>query len=337
MQWLRESREMTAEGGQFAFPHGKKIVLFHSPEMKQLAEEILQLPGNQALLFPGQIEWKNFEDGFPNLFINNVDSIRGRHVVFLASFLNPSSLLAQLAVLYALPKYLVKSLILVCPYFPTGTMERVDAEGQIATAVTFARLLSNIPLTQRGPAKLIIYDIHALQNRFYFGDTSVPLLVSAVPLFISKLESSHSDEEISIAFPDEGACKRFGKMFAGFELVICTKVREGDKRIVSVKEGEIKNRHVFIIDDLVKTGGTLIECKNGLYRLGAAKVSAFVTHAVFPLESWKRFTQPKEGEQPFHHFYTTNSCPETADTIQGKKPFEVLSLAQSISNNVFKY
>ena len=89
-------------------------------------------------------------------------------------------------------------------------------------------------------------------------------------------------------------------------------------------------------------------------------MSAFVTHAVFPLESWKRFTQvpsflisrwrrgltqivaplatqPKEGEQPFHHFYTTNSCPETAETIQGKKPFEVLSLAQSISNNVFKY
>jgi hypothetical protein len=55
-------------------------------------------------------------------------------------------------------------------------------------------------------------------SRFYFGDTSVPLLVSAVPLFISKLESSHSDEEISIAFPDEGACKRFGKMFAGFEV-----------------------------------------------------------------------------------------------------------------------
>jgi phosphoribosylpyrophosphate synthetase len=97
-------------------------------------------------------------------------------------------------------------------------------------------------------------------------------------------------------------------------LVICTKIREGDKRIVSVKEGEIKNRHVFIIDDLVKTGiatarisssylcgvahpplnftgGTLIECKNGLYRLGAAKVSAFVTHPVFPLESWKRFTE----------------------------------------------
>jgi hypothetical protein len=99
MQWLRESREipMGTDGGYGGFPTGKKIALFHSPEMKQLAEEILQLPGNQALLFPGEIEWKSFEDGFPNLFINHVDSIRGRHVVFLASFLNPSSLLAQLA------------------------------------------------------------------------------------------------------------------------------------------------------------------------------------------------------------------------------------------------
>jgi len=111
MQWLRESREMTAEGGQFAFPLGKKIVLFHSPEMKQLAEEILQLPGNQALLFPGQIEWKNFEDGFPNLFINHVDSIRGRHVVFLASFMNPSSLLAQLAGRFPLVYSLALTLI----------------------------------------------------------------------------------------------------------------------------------------------------------------------------------------------------------------------------------
>jgi hypothetical protein len=55
-------------------------------------------------------------------------------------------------------------------------------------------------------------------RRFYFGDTSVPLLVSAVPLFINKLETVHADEEVSIAFPDEGACKRFGKMFVGFEV-----------------------------------------------------------------------------------------------------------------------
>jgi hypothetical protein len=96
MQWLRESREI-APGTGAPLPSGKKMVLFYSPEMKLLAEEILHLSGNQGLLVPGEIEWKNFEDGFPNLFINHVDSIRGRHAVFLASFLNPSTLLAQLA------------------------------------------------------------------------------------------------------------------------------------------------------------------------------------------------------------------------------------------------
>ena len=43
--------------------------------------------------------------------------------------------------------------------------------------------------------------------------------------------------------------------------VICTKVREGDKRIVRLKEGNPADCHVVIIDDLVQSGGTLIECQ----------------------------------------------------------------------------
>lgn len=43
--------------------------------------------------------------------------------------------------------------------------------------------------------------------------------------------------------------------------VICTKVREGDKRIVRIREGETSGRHIVIVDDLVQSGGTLIECQ----------------------------------------------------------------------------
>jgi adenine/guanine phosphoribosyltransferase-like PRPP-binding protein len=43
--------------------------------------------------------------------------------------------------------------------------------------------------------------------------------------------------------------------------VVCTKVREGDKRIVRIKEGNPEGRHVVIVDDLVQSGGTLIECQ----------------------------------------------------------------------------
>ena len=43
--------------------------------------------------------------------------------------------------------------------------------------------------------------------------------------------------------------------------VICTKVRDGDKRIVRLKEGSARGRHVVIVDDLVQSGGTLVECQ----------------------------------------------------------------------------
>lgn len=154
-------------------------------------------------------------------------------------------------------------------------------------------------------------------------------MVTAIPILIDVLRERHAKEKIAIAFPDEGSQKRFGHDFKGYPQIICSKVREGDKRVVRVKEGEAAGMHVFIVDDLVKTGGTLIECKNVLLANKAAAVSAFVTHAVFPQESWKRFTADQ-----FRHFYTTDSCPTVANVIRGKAPFEVFSLAASIANIV---
>jgi phosphoribosylpyrophosphate synthetase len=68
---------------------------------------------------------------------------------------------------------MVRSLTLVLPYFPTATMERVEEEGQIATAKTLARMLSAIPITNAGPTRLVCFDIHALSERFYFADSYV--------------------------------------------------------------------------------------------------------------------------------------------------------------------
>jgi phosphoribosylpyrophosphate synthetase len=95
-------------------------------------------------------------------------------VIFLASFHDPRVVFEQLSLIYALPRYLVRSFRLILPFFPTGTMERVDKEGQVVTAKSLATMLSQIPLSARGPAQIITFDIHALQERFYFTDRVIP-------------------------------------------------------------------------------------------------------------------------------------------------------------------
>lgn len=106
---------------------------------------------------------RSFDDGFPNLFINNAQDIRGHHVAFLASFSSPGVIFEQLSVIFALPRLFVASFTLVLPFFPTGSFERMEEEGDVATAFTMARILSNIPISRGGPTSLVIYDIHALQ------------------------------------------------------------------------------------------------------------------------------------------------------------------------------
>jgi len=120
------------------------------------------------------VRWEHFESGWPNIFIENVEKIAGRDVILLASFHSPAVIFEQLSLIYSLPRYLVRSFRLILPFFPTATMERVDKEGQVVTAKSLARMLSVIPLAARGPTQIFIFDIHALQERFYFSDQVIP-------------------------------------------------------------------------------------------------------------------------------------------------------------------
>ncbi|GMP51862.1 hypothetical protein CsSME_00017923 [Camellia sinensis var. sinensis] len=313
----------------------KEVLLFHCVESQDLA---LKIASQSDLIHLQSINWRSFDDGFPNLFINNAQDIRGQHVAFLASFSSPAVIFEQLSVIFALPRLFVASFTLVLPFFPTGSFERMEEEGDVATAFTMARILSNIPISRGGPTSLVIYDIHALQERFYFGDHVLPCFETGIPLLKQRLHQlSDSDKDVSfqivVAFPDDGAWKRFHKQLDHFPMVVCAKVREGDKRIVRLKEGSPTGCHVVIVDDLVQSGGTLIECQKVLAAHGAAKVSAYVTHGVFPKHSWERFVHKNEdSEKAFAYFWITDSCPLTVKAIANKAPFEVLSLAGSIAD-----
>lgn len=146
-------------------------------------------------------------------------------------------------------------------------------------------------------------------------------------LVAERLRSLDHDLETAVAFPDEGAWKRFGRLLAEFPQILCRKVRKGASgRQVVLEEGDPRGRRVVIVDDLVQSGGTLLACKKALEAAGAAQVGAAATHAVFPGESWRRL-----AEAGFFRFWFTDSLPAQAEALDGMGPFEVLSLDRTLA------
>jgi len=96
-----------------------------------------------------------------------INEIVGKDVLFLASFHNNDVTLSQFSVFVVLLQSFISSFTIILPFYPVGTMERVEIEGKVPTANTYAVLLSSLPSCWQ-PSRIMIYDVHALQNRSKF-------------------------------------------------------------------------------------------------------------------------------------------------------------------------
>jgi len=284
----------------------------------------------------GKIESGKFPEGWPQLRIVNPEkNITNRDVVFLTDLTNPAELFSYLAVMYALPRHSAKTFTAVIPFFPTGTMERADQSGDIATAKTLARLLDGIPHSLNGSARIVVYDIHASPEQFFFSDNVQLHLQSALPLITGHLKA----ELGMVAYPDEGAYKRFRYQLSKCPAVICEKRRgEGEQRLVTVKEGNPTGQRVVLIDDLVRSGGTLLGARQALLNAGAARVDAFITHSDFAPGKQEWFLRQWGGEDgQLSTLYTTDSCPGASMPMPkpwGEKTRCVLSLATLLAEYI---
>eukprot|EP01084_Bolivina_argentea_P165928 288191_1 len=298
-----------------------KTYLFYCESMKPLAIQIQNESSNAMEL--AAIDWKTFNDGFPDLIIPNTANIRSSDVIFLADLSDAKLIFEQYGIMCALPRYLAKSVKIFVGYFPTGQMDSEEERGRVATANTLARLLSSIPTGANGPVQICICDIHSLQNQFYFTDNILVRLESCMGLIKKEMQKM---KHCSVAFPDEGAYKRFHAMFTDWPHIICTKVKDGKKTIAKLKEGEVKDRNVMIVDDLVQSGDTVANCGALMKANGCQSVSCFCSHAVFPNALWRRFSKNGTNEALLDTFYVTNTIPNTAAVLKEHTPFKVLSV-----------
>jgi len=277
--------------------------------------------------------WGKFKDGTDNIaiigetdangaiknLVNSPTFFKGKDILFVASFYNNDVTMSQFHVISHLCESFAKSLTVLLPYYSTATMERVDInkDGVIPTASTLARLFNGLP-SMGYPIRLMTYDLHTLQNRFFITGHAVASLHTATILMKNKIETMDAANRIdALVFPDAGAHKRFADLFHPVikkeKTITCEKVRDGDKRIVTVIDGrEILQdvKHVLIVDDILNSGGTLLECAAELRRINnKLKISVYTTHAVFSEDFFKRTANGDFNKPYIETLYVTNSIP----------------------------
>lgn len=318
LEWQRQRQEKSQ----------KRYQIIAAPAAERMARAI-EASSPERFHFH-ETSWEKFPDGTDKIVVGGFqprNMVSGEHVLFLASFHSNDVTLSQFQVIVMLLQSFIKSLTIVLPFYPTGTMERIVREGEVATANTYAQLFSSLPNCGQ-PTRLIVYDLHTLQNRFYLHGNCIASLHTTIPVLLPELERA---DITTIAFPDDGAAKRFSSFFSPelFDIIVCGKVRDGEERVVTIQDGDPNGKRVVIVDDLVQSGGTLYECGAALKQLGATAISAFVAHAVFPNEAWRRFLRGGDRDV-FETFYVTNSIPTTADKLPSEDVFRVLDVTPQV-------
>ena len=298
----------------------KKTLIAH-PKFLELWREIAE---NRGMDFP-QVQFWEFPDEWPNLFIEDIkESIEHHDVTYIWDFSKPSDMFINYAMMRGILDYYAGKLRVIMPYFPVGTMERISEKWEIATAKYFADIMSHLPEGRDGKTSIHTFDIHALVERFLFDSFKVNLEPHTA---MNHLEDIAKDKVI--VFPDEGAQKRFWKLFPNHEIIVLSKKREWNERVFELKQGNPSGMDLLLVDDLIQSGVTLIGSAEFLRWLWANSVSWYATHGIFPNDSHVALAKALDT------LYVTDSIPENNIRAQEIDNMEVLSLKDDYEKIIF--
>lgn len=224
----------------------------------------------------------------------DASALAGKHVIVYVNLLDQREALDVLALVSILHRKDVdrKDITIVVPYMDPATQDRIEYRGKLETLAlidTTAKLFDGY--------KVITYDLHALQSQFAFYDLRNHSIVRHIwDRFIM------FNPDVVPVFPDEGSMKRFGTLLGIENSVTFRKKRDGAKRIMATDDTIIPGTRYVIIDDLVRSGGTMASAAKYLLSKGAASVDAIFAHGPFEPDTGKNLSI-------FRRIWTSNSCP----------------------------
>lgn len=254
--------------------HGKNIKIFTGTSHPELAKDIANILG----LSVGSAKVSTFSDGEISVDIN--ETVRGTDVFVVQSTNNPvnSNLMELLIMIDAFKRASAGRITAVVPYYGYA---RQDRKAKARDPIT-AKLVADI-LTAAGADRVLTMDLHAAQIQGYFN---IPLdhLLGAPILAKYFIQKGFADrEDIVVVSPDLGSVTRArkfaDKLHAPIAIIDKRRPKANVSEIMNVI-GDIKDKTVILIDDMIDTAGTITNGANALVKLGAKEVYACCTHAV---------------------------------------------------------
>lgn len=252
--------------------------IFTCTQSAELGKAIAQHYGAEL----GKINFSKYSDGeFQPSF---EESVRGSRIFIIGST-HPSSenLMEMLLMLDAAKRASARHITAVMPYFGWARQDRKDKPRVPIGAKLIAKLLESA-----GATRIITMDLHADQIQGFFEKPVDHLYASSI--FLPYIESLNLSN-LTIASPDMGGSKRayaYSK-FLSSDVVICYKQRE-KANVISHMEliGDVTDKNVILVDDMVDTAGTLTSAANLMKERGAISVRAICTHALLSGDAYEK-------------------------------------------------
>jgi ribose-phosphate pyrophosphokinase len=309
-----------ARSGDGRDPLSMKLVAGNSN--RPLAEAIcahLKVPATK-----GQV--KRFAD--MEIFVEIQENVRGQDVFVIQSISFPANdnLMELLILIDALKRASAARITAVIPYYGYARQDRKPGP---RTPIT-AKLVANL-IERAGADRVMTLDLHAGQIQGFFDIPTDNLF--AAPVMVRDIQEHHKADNLMVVSPDVGGVVRARALAKRIEapIAICDKRRDrpGESEVMHVI-GDVAGKRCILIDDIVDSGGTLVNAAEALLKHGAVEVMAYITHGVLSGGAVSRIQNSK-----LRSLVITDSIQPTA-AVQAAKNIRVLSIAPLIGEAILR-
>ena len=259
--------------------------IFSGTSNRELTAKIAE----QANLKIGDIVIERFSDG--EMWVKYNENLRGNDIYIVQSTNSPGDNIIELALLIdAAKRASAEKVNVVIPYFGYSRQDRKD-EPRVPIS---AKVMMDI-YTQTGADRIITMDLHSTQMQ---GFTSIPVdnlygslvLMEELKAYFNKIKN---DNKCVVLSPDIGSNKLSQayakKLGIGFALIDKRRNAHNQSEVAHLV-GNLENRHVLIIDDMIDTAGTIFNAAVVAKEKGALSVTVAATHAVLSGDAVKKLS-----------------------------------------------